>query len=347
MKIGIVCPCYIPTPPLLYGGIERVSWDRAVEMGRLGHKITLIASKGSARPPRGRLIETVDARMDFNDEQPAYNIYRKYLDDFDVIIDDSHMKFSYLRKVEKIGGGSDLPVMGVLHTHPTYRTPPSMPDGTRLKANFVAVSKHHALKYSGVFGIVIKHCYNGVSLEKYGFQKNKGERFLWVGRFEPFKGAHIAVYVCKSLGVPLDLVGKHSDTPPAYFNQVMVEVNSVPFIRYLGEVDEPTLIQLYQNARAVIMPTLWEEPLGLVQLEAQSCGTPVVSTTLGPMAETIVHGETGFLANGVEEMGECLGRVDEIEPENCREWIKKRFSKSVMAKRYEQLCYQVARGETW
>ena len=325
-----------------------MAWDRAVALSRLGHKVTNFAARGSAKPPNGKLFETTDARQNFQDEEIAYQMYKDHLEEYDIILDDSHSKYPYLKKAELIQQGEDLPIIGVLHTHPTYSTPPSLPDGTRMKSNFVAVSKNHALEYMGRLGIVIKVAYNGIDVNKYKFQKEKGERFLWVGRWERFKGLHAAIYLCKSLGLPLDVVGKHSDTEPAYFQEMMREIQtSNGLIRYCGEVDEPTLIKYYQNAKALIMVTLWNEPLGLCQLESQSCGTPVVTTTMGPMSETVVHGETGFLCGGTEEMAEALARVEEISPEKCRAWVEKNFSREKMAKSYQDLIYKVINGEVW
>ena len=312
-------------------------------MGELGHHVTLIAPRGSVKPPRGRLIETMDARSKFEDEEPAFEIYKHFLPEFDVIIDDSHMKYAYIYK----GLNLDSHILGVLHTHPTYHTPPSF-NGNRIpKPTFVAVSKSHAMRYSGVLGIVIHTAYNGIDMRKYKFQREKSNRYLWVGRFEPFKGAHVAVYLAKTLKFPLDMVGKTYDSEPNYVNQVMAEAKGQPNINFLGEVDEATLIKLYQNARALIFPCMWEEPLGLVQLEAQACGTPVISTTMGAIPETVRHGSTGFLSTSVEEMGEYIGAVDTIDPNVCRKFISDNFSKEVMARRYEQLILKAIEEGGW
>ena len=312
-------------------------------MGKLGHKVTLIAPRGSARPPKGRLFETVDARQNFADEEPAFNMYRKLLDSFDVVIDDSHSKFTYLHKQSS----DKVRIMGVLHTHPTYRTSPRYKNGSFMKANFTAVSASHAMRYSGIFGIPILTTYNGIDMRRYKFQKDKGNRFLWVGRFEKFKGAHMAIYACKALGLPLDLVGKHSDTDQAYFQQQMASVKDVSNITIHGEISDDRLIEFYRNARAVLVPCLWEEPLGLVQLEAQACGTPVISTTMGAIPETIHHGKTGFLCKDLEEMGEYMSQVDSINPRDCRDYIKGKFSKEVMARRYSDLCHRIVSGDEW
>lgn len=124
-------------------------------------------------------------------------------------------------------------------------------------------------------------------------------------------------------------------------------IQGQPNIRLLGEVDDNTLVQLYQDARAVIFPCLWSEPLGLVQLEAQACGTPVISTIIGSIPETIEHGKTGFLSNNVDEMATYIQNIDSIRPEDCRAFIEKKFSGEVMAKKYEQYCLDVIEGRTW
>ncbi len=308
-------------------------------MGERGHEVTLFAAKGSAKPPGGHLFETTDARMKFEDEELAYKMYCKYLDNYDVIIDDSHVKYSYMGRTDK------TKIMGVLHTHPTYRTPPNA--GQQWLPNFVAVSRRHALMYSGILGITILHAYNGIDMSHYKYQKNKGDRFLWVGRFEPFKGAHIAIHLARTLNIPLDIIGKTSDSPPDYVKQCLAQISATPNIRFMGEVDNETLISTYQNARAVIVPYMWDEPLGLVQLEAGACGTPVIAATMGAIPETIIHEKTGFLCTSVEEMAAAIQRIDEIAPEDCRKNIEAKFSREKMAERYEELCYKIVEGQEW
>lgn len=311
-------------------------------LGKLGHMVTTIAARGSARPPKGKLIETVDARMKFEDEEASYQMCKNVLKGFDIVIDDSHQKFSYLAKDAT---PDKIKVLGVLHTHPTYQTPPNR--GKTWPANYVAVSKKHAMNYSGRLGITIRDAYNGINMERYVFQKEKGARFLWVGRFEAFKGAHIAIHLARTLGLQLDLVGKNSDSPVEYVQQCANMTAGQDNIRYLGEVADDVLVKLYGSARAVLCPYMWEEPLGLVQLEAQACGTPVISTTMGAIPETILHGKTGFLCNSVDEMAAAVKNLDAIDAADCREFVQAKFSREVMARRYEELCREIVDGKEW
>ncbi len=82
------------------------------------------------------------------------------------------------------------------------------------------------------------------------------------------------------------------------------------------------------------MPIQWEEPFGVAVIDALVCGTPVVAMRRGSMPEIIEHGVNGFLADNKEEFEHYMARVDEINPQACRDSVENRFSYPVMAQNY-------------
>lgn len=67
-------------------------------------------------------------------------------------------------------------------------------------------------------------------------------------------------------------------------------------VDFVGWVDPPAIPELINTATLVVAPSRWEEPFGLVALEAAQMGRPVVATNVGGLGEVVVHGETGLLA---------------------------------------------------
>ena len=66
-------------------------------------------------------------------------------------------------------------------------------------------------------------------------------------------------------------------------------------IRYIGYVKE--VENVYHTADIVVVPSRWQEPLGLINLEAGACRKPVVATRSGGIPEVIIDGENGYLVD--------------------------------------------------
>jgi glycosyltransferase involved in cell wall biosynthesis len=104
-------------------------------------------------------------------------------------------------------------------------------------------------------------------------------------------------------------------------------------IKFIGEVDDKEKAELLAGAKALIFPTNWEEPFGLVTIEALASGTPVITTNKGAMPEVITP-DVGFRCNSFEEFQEAIKRIDEISPRKCRERVEKNFTAEIMAEKY-------------
>lgn len=113
----------------------------------------------------------------------------------------------------------------------------------------------------------------------------EGKYFLIVSRLVPYKKIDLAIDVFNQLGLPLKIVG----TGPLLRK---LKSQALKNIEFLGKVSDNELVRIYQQAIAFIFPA--QEDLGLVPLEAQSCGKPVIALKQGGAAETIVNGVTGI-----------------------------------------------------
>ena len=110
---------------------------------------------------------------------------------------------------------------------------------------------------------------------------------------------------------------------------------------FLGEADQRTKRELYARAACVLVPICWEEPFGLVMVEAMACGTPVIAFARGAAPELIVDGETGFLVRDVDSMLEALGKIDTIEPSRCRQHVEANFDVPIMVDGYLRLYREI------
>jgi len=120
----------------------------------------------------------------------------------------------------------------------------------------------------------------------------KSSYFLFVGRLVPYKRVDIAIEACQKLGLPLKIVGQGPDFESLKKKANSCLKNGQPLVEMVGLVDDKKLLNLYQNCQALIMPQ--KEDFGLVALEAQACGKPVIAFRAGGARETILEGKTGI-----------------------------------------------------
>ena len=179
----------------------------------------------------------------------------------------------------------------------------------------------------------ISTVYNGIDTGLFPFYKQSDDYFVFVGRLHPEKGVAEAVQVAKLARVKLIIVG-----PPVtgeyWDKKVKPYLNDE--ITYVGFVPYNELHKYYGKAKAILAPIQWEEPFGLVMVEAMACGTPVIAFERGSVPEVVVDGKTGFIVNTVEEMAEATKKVDKIDRHECHRHVEDNFSIKKMVDGYEQ-----------
>jgi glycosyltransferase involved in cell wall biosynthesis len=111
-----------------------------------------------------------------------------------------------------------------------------------------------------------------------------GDYYLAVSRLDPYKRLDLAIAACESLHARLVIVGEGVE-------RRRLQSLAGPGVRFAGLADDVTLRGLYQNCRALIFPG--EEDFGIVPVEAQACGKPVIAFGAGGALETVVEGLTG------------------------------------------------------
>jgi glycosyltransferase involved in cell wall biosynthesis len=93
----------------------------------------------------------------------------------------------------------------------------------------------------------------------------------------------------------------------------------------------------------MLNPILWEEPFGMVMIEAMAAGCPVIAFRRGAAGEIVASGKVGFLVNDVAEMVEGMRKIDAIDRKTVRRYIETHFSAQIMAENYTSVYKQVIR----
>jgi len=161
--------------------------------------------------------------------------------------------------------------------------------------------------------------YPPVELEK--LNPNYGKRddyYLYLGRIECYKGVELAVRACAKLGKKLKIGGKGSDQER--ISNIIKELGVENNIEILGFVSEEERSKLLSNCKALLSP-IKDEDFGVVPVEANACGTPVIAHKSGGALETIIDGKTGvFFENwDTDSLVEAIKKFDKmyINPKDC------------------------------
>src|SRR5947207_7905777 len=170
--------------------------------------------------------------------------------------------------------------------------------------------------------------HHGISIDDYQFQKQKQPYLSFIGRFAPVKGPHIAIEVAKKLGIPLRMAGEVQPQFKDYFeNEVKPHIDG-KFVEFIGEADQQIKNELLGNSMALLFPIQWDEPFGLVMIEAMACGTPVIALPGGSVPAVVVEGVSGHVCRSIREMMRCIRDLN-TKHADVRRYVEKTFSVEV------------------
>jgi glycosyltransferase involved in cell wall biosynthesis len=358
VKIAQIAPPWISIPPKNYGGTESVLSTLVEEQVAQGHDVTLFApgdAKTSAKLvsffPQSLLQEGVPWSMHLK----AFYHLQKALEqirdqDFDIV--HTHLSSSTDLYVFPLTATLAVPHITTLHSHfPFDHTS----DGRAGDADhyymdwassvpIVAISESARVQEKlplNFVGVV----YNGIDMSQYSSpKKKKSDFFVWLGRFAREKGAHLAIEAAQRADVPIVLAGtidRSLQNSRRYFSDAIEPRIDGERVKYIGPVNMKQKLSLLSRARGFLNPIEWEEPFGMVMIEAMAMGCPVISFARGAAPEIVVHGQTGFLVQHIDEMVQSIPKIDEIDQEMTRSHVEHNFSARMMAKRYLQVYEKV------
>jgi len=343
MKVLLISSNVFPCPPTMYGGLESVVYDLAVALSQLNVQVTVASPVGSKFPESVNWINTGRCGFD-NPELEAYDKYKSYLKDFDIIIGHGWQAWEYSYKKEY----PETKILHVLHGLRPWGSKPPIE-----KPCLCGVSKFHRDYIKTVYQTDADYAYNGIDLSMYPFQEEKEDYLVFLSRMSYYKGALQFIDLCKKANMKGVLMGSDQYVEdPNFVMEVMRRCDGKQ-ISYMGEVSHDLKIHYLKNAKALISPLLEEysEVFGLNLVEANACGTPVIATRSGAVPEIIEDGLSGIVTENVPQILRHLRKVhgylqqiDEIQPKSCRRNAEK-FSKEKCAERYMQLIEKVLNGE--
>ncbi len=357
MKIAQIAPPWIAIPPKNYGGTEIVLHNLVEEQVAQGHDVTLFApadARTSAKLVSFFPMSLIDAGVPWHAHLKAYYHLHKSIEyikthQFDIV--HAHLSSSADMYIFPLAVQLTVPLVVTLHSRfPFDRVPPYSGDADDYYLEWlastpiVAISESaraeipHALNLAGVI-------HHGVPMHIFRPAVSYPEDYLvWLGRMVPEKGAHLAIQVAKGCEAPLLLAGtidRHVPASVRYFEDKIKPQLNHHLIKYIGPVNLKQKIDLLSRARVLLNPIEWEEPFGMVMIEAMAVGCPVISFRRGAAPEVVAHQTSGFLVHNVKEMLRALAHIDELDRKMVRRHVELHFSVRVMAEKYTRIYQNV------
>jgi glycosyltransferase involved in cell wall biosynthesis len=344
LRIAMLAPPWISVPPPGYGGVETVVSVLTEELVASGHDVTLLCAPGSQSS--ARVVPLLANAQPAEIERSLYevdHVARAFAviesappeEPFDVVHD--HCGFTALAMADRI----DVPIVHTMHGQFTPSTAAFYSHHSH-KATLVAISKAQLASAPDALG-TLDVISNPIDVRAWPLREHKDDYLLWVGRMAPVKGPHRAITAARAAGVPLVLAGVVQPGQKAFFDSEVAPHIDGEKVRFIGEVGGADKLALFAGARALLMPIRWDEPFGMVIVEALACGTPVIAFPEGSTRELVVDGLTGFLVHDEAAMGEAVDQLPRIAPAACRAWVAANCDVGVVAAAYEQVFRRAAR----
>ncbi|HEX8356750.1 MAG TPA: glycosyltransferase, partial [Segetibacter sp.] len=303
MRILLVMDPGIVVPPEGYGGIERIVALLAAQYHELGHAVDVLATESSyvkgcfmysigppGFPPSKKVMNRAVVR--------AWTFIWKTRNNYDLI--HNFGRLLYL-----------LPVLNF----PVKKIMCYQREITKRNIQIFNLLPNKNIIYSGCSNDLVKRAaapgkwvaiYNGIDFRRFALNISlpNDAPLIFLGRIERVKGCHTAINVARTTRSMLIIAGNVSPLPEelAYYEKEIKPYIDGRQIKYLGEVNDEQKTALLGAAKALLMPIEWDEPFGIVMIEAMACGTPVIAFNRGSVAEVIQEGETGFKVKTVTEM---------------------------------------------
>lgn len=332
MKIAHLLPHSVTYPLKVHNARHEWALRLAMLQAHKGHDVTLYCNPSSCAP--GVIIRGIDHATDNKAKNNEKLLTLALLEKHDIYhshFDNAHYKLGHLTK---------NPIVYTQHWWPDQKT-------IELAASYghgniwAVPPTRYMYDYDMASGIkTYGHIYHGIDTNFFTPSTiNKSGRLLSVSRISPEKNVEQSVEIAKKSGLGLDIIGKIADKNQQYWEKLSQFIDGSQII-YHGTKNQNMLIEYYSSAQALLFPSYAEEAFGLVAIEAQACGTPVIMWNRGSRSELVEEEKTGFLCNDMNDFTHAARLSQNLSATNCRNFAL-RFDIHTMAANYERLYAQL------
>ena len=335
LRVAIIAPPFYEVPPSGYGGTELICGLLAEHLVRRGHDVVVVGA--GRRRVRAQFVAT------FSEPQPeggeaATRIEMMHAARAAAVIDDLELDLvhDHSRYGSLMAAGRSIPT--VVTVHSAVAGPDSATadlESVQRRAFLVAISaaQRRAAPVLDWVGTV----HNGIDVERYRFRPDKDGFVLYLGRISEHKGVHLAVVAARTAGRRLVIAGSWTTPTERDYFDTQIRPQLGGGVDWVGEVGFERKLDLLGRAACLLFPAQWEEPFGLVLVEAMACGTPVVALRAGAVPELVADGVTGIICDGPTQLPSAIARAMALDARRCRAHIATKFDAARMALEYETI----------
>lgn len=335
MRIAIVSKLWEETSPWSKGGTGASVGNLVNRLVEKGHRVTLFAT-GNSRTKAQKLISVKKRpyQNDYTEILEYQNIAEAFsrAKDFDIIHCHVEHKSVFFADLVK------TPSLHTIRYGEFFKDELALLKHYR-HLNFAANSK--ALTKLLPFLNFRGYVHNGLDLKLFPYNERPKDYLLFLGRLSPQKGVDQAIKIAKLTKLPLIIAGKMVKHDQAYLKQKVLKYLYNKQIKYLGFIDFKQKINLLKNALALIHPNTFFEACSNSILEAQACGTPVLTYNRGGNKEIIRAGQTGLVVKNFNQLIEATEKISHLKRPACRQWIQNRFTIEQTAEAWLKLYQRV------
>lgn len=331
LRIAMIVPPWYELPPPGYGGLEQMCTPLVDGLLARGHEVTLFGA-GTKSGTGAQFVSTVDklqyARIGQAMPEMLHVCRVNQMlseDSFDVVHD--HTMVGLLTAPLR-----PVPTVATVHGCPSGEL------GDYLcclgqSVSLVAISEaQRRLNPNLTWATTVHH---GLPIDATQPVASPDGPVVWLARFNADKGPDLAINACREAGLPLILAGKCNEpNEHKYFNEVIKPMLG-PDVTLVMNAGRSTSEALLREAGCLLLPLRWEEPFGLVMIEAMALGTPVVALRRGSVPEVVKPGVTGLICDDAAELPDALHAVRDLDPQDCVDHVHKEFSPEKMVLGYE------------
>ena len=354
---SVVSPC----PPLFHGGTERVAYSQAKELAKRGLKIIFVGAKGTINNFTNQLkfekenleilknIEffEIGGGTGFGDQKDSLKInpqiteasrklrlelvnislVQKLMiekkDEYDLILNNLRGEAILLPLAVLLG----KKIINVMHLNLF----PELADIFKhYKAYLIPISNSQKELFPNLN--YLPTIYNPINTKIFPFNPKPKDYALMISTIGYHKNQLDAILAAKKAGIKLIIAGKIRDNN--YFhNHIRPHIDGKNIV-YYDELNFEEKIKLYQDAKVFLFPIKWQEPFGLVVIEALACGTPVIAYPHGGPKEIIIHGKNGYLVSSIDQMTQAIKNIEKIDRSFCRQDVVNRFDEKIIGEKY-------------
>jgi glycosyltransferase involved in cell wall biosynthesis len=326
---------------VFYGGIERIVDGLINQYSKLGHDVYLIAHKDSSNMNTKKIFFW-PAQSSSGIGNILSNMFELRNTFFSVKPDIIH-SFSRLLYLYPLISVFNRNKIRIVQSYQRAISPKSTGLAYLLfreKIHFTACSEHLIKKIYLKKAVSVISNFTDTNFYKDDSRVEK-EFLFFLGRIEEIKGTRESIEVAIATNTKLIIAGNIPSDHQSYFNKEIEPYLNNPLIEYVGPLNDVQKLFFLQRSKALLFPIKWEEPFGIVMVEAMACGTPVIGFNRGSVAEVVTCEKYGFVVDDINEMTEKVNEIELIDRKAVRLYCEKMFSSEKIANNYLELFKQL------